>query len=490
MVCRSYRRAAAYVLLVLATTFAATDSAFSQGPERFSDALDLLDAWTRNRVASHGLPGLSIGVVVGDKLLWARGYGYADLGRKIPATPQTLYGIRSITKTFTAVAILQLRDAGKVQLDDSLAHHLTQVHVQKHSPTSPDITLRELLTHTSGLQLDPPGTVWTDGIYSSDADLTRALLQIYEPDTRWYYSNLGFALLGNVVAVEANEPWHAYVQQHILTPLGMGKTRPVPQRDDEGLATAYVRSAPGGGLVPVDPMLAWPGAPTAIDGAGAIASNVEDLAKYAVFHMAEADSAVLSGRTLREMHRPQWLLADWQGAWGLGMGVRRVNGYVRVGHEGGGGYAGDLRFIPDLKLGVIVLSNSEDDDPGNYTDYAIQLLAPIISNPLPAANHGLIANSRSFIGLYEARKHMGRMLVGVLDGNLVMLTPDEANPRTGSTILEPTAEPHVFIMREPDIGSLESVGERLTFDTSADGTVIGFRTESMRYSRIGPLAAQ
>src|SRR5215471_10298681 len=145
-----------YLLIVVGTLFATANPVLGQDPEGLQDALDILDAWTSNRVLNRGIPGLSIGIVVGDKLVWARGYGYADLEKKIPATPQTLYGIRSITKTFTAVAILQLRDAGKLQLEDPLTHHLTQVHILKHSANSPDITIRELLTHTSGLQQDPP----------------------------------------------------------------------------------------------------------------------------------------------------------------------------------------------------------------------------------------------------------------------------------------------------------------------------------------------
>jgi CubicO group peptidase (beta-lactamase class C family) len=482
-----------YLVVVVGSLFAATIPVLGQETEGLQDALRILDAWTANRVLSQGLPGLSIGVVVGDHLVWARGYGYADLEKKIPATPQTLYGIRSMTKTFTAVAILQLRDAGKLQLDDALAVHLSQIHIQKHSSRTPDITIRELLTHTSGLQRDPPGTIWTDGTYSTQTDLTRPLLQIYEPDMRWYYSNLGFALLGQVVAAEAHQPWQTYIQEHILTPLRMTKTRPVPRRDEPGLAVAYVRTSPGGPLVPADPIILWPGAPTAIDGAGAIASNVEDLAKYAAFHLAEGsngDSPVLSGRTLREMHRPHWLLPDWQESWGLGVRVRRANGYVRIGHAGGGGYAAEMYFIPALKLGVIVLTNSEDDDPGIYRDYAIQLLAPILDNSYPRATSKLPLDYRRFIGLYEAKNHLGRMMVALLDGNLMLLAPDEQGPRKGGTLLQPAGEPNAFFQREPDVGPSESPGEKLTFDVSADGAVTGFHTDNFRYSRIGPLPSQ
>src|ERR1700688_3702833 len=99
----------AFLVISLVTLFSTAVSAFAQAPEQLTDAFEILDAWVANRALSHDLPGVSIGVVVGDKLVWARGYGYADLERKIPCTPQTLFGIRSVTKTFTALAILQLR---------------------------------------------------------------------------------------------------------------------------------------------------------------------------------------------------------------------------------------------------------------------------------------------------------------------------------------------------------------------------------------------
>ncbi|HEY6944908.1 MAG TPA: serine hydrolase domain-containing protein [Candidatus Acidoferrum sp.] len=462
----------------------------AQDFDGLSDALNILDAWTANRVLSHGLPGLSIGIVVGDKLVWARGYGYADLRRKTPATPQTLFGIRSVTKTFTALAILQLREVGKLQLDDPVTRYLPQVHILKHSPGSPDITIRELLTHTSGLERDAPGTVWTEGTFSTDADLMLPLLQVYEPDTRWYYSNLGFALLGKVVEVQSHQSWSAYIQQHILIPLQMTNTLPVPKQNEPGLAVGYVRTVPGGAVVPADPAVLWPGGPTAIDAAGAMASNVQDLAKYIAFHLTEGsngNSSVLSGPTLREMHRPQWLLPGWQESWGLGMRVCRTNGHLCVGHAGGGIYAASVYFVPDLKLGVIVLSNSEDDELGDYRDYIVQLLAPFLNGSSPQAQRRLAGDFKRFVGLYEAKNHLGRMLVASLDGNLILLAPDEANPRAGGTLLQPTDKPKVFFQREPDLGPSSFPGEKLIFDVSADDTVIGFHTDHVRYLRIGSL---
>jgi D-alanyl-D-alanine carboxypeptidase len=473
------------LLLAATVMLAAAGFAVAQEPEGFKDAIGLLDAWTANRVASRGQPSVAVGVVLGDHLVWARGYGFADLDKKIPATSQTLYRIGSITKSFTAVSILQLRDSGKLQLDDPVERHLKGVHIQQHSAGTPDVTLRELLTHTSGLQREVPGTVWTDAMFPSEASLELSLTESYEPDTQWKYSNLGFALLGKVVAVEAGQPWDAYVQGHILTPLGMSKTRPIPSSDEPGLAVGYVRTAPGGTFVLADKMPSGP-----LDSAGAIASTVEDLAKYMAFHMAEgnnAESPILSGRTLREMHRPQWLLPDWQNGYGFGMRVRRIDGVVRVGHGGAvPGYTASIEFIPAFKLGVIVLTNSDEGEPASYTDYALQLLSPIVAKSLPHEIRRLGDEPKRFTGVYQSKRYSSR-LVAILDGRLSMLMPDDLNPYTSRTLLEATDDPRVFLMRPGGAYTSGAFGEKLTFDVSADGTVTGFHTENSRYSRVGAL---
>lgn len=462
-------------------------SALGQEPDDFRDALGLLDAWSANRVASRGQPGLSIGVVLGNHLVWARGYGFADLENKTPATPKTLYRIGSITKTFTAVSILQLRDAGKLQLDDPLQRHLSRVSIRSHSNSASAVTLRELLTHTSGLQREVPGTIVTDAIWPSDADLQRTLDQPFDPDIHWKYSNLGFALLGKVVTMETGQPWDKYVQNHILLPLGMLATRPIPRADEPGLAVGYLRTAPGGSFVPAPFLPSGPTAP-----AMAIASNVEDLAKYMVFHIEEGsngDSSVLSGPSLREMHRVQWLLPDWQNAWGFGMRVRRVDGMVRVGHNGiVPGHTANIEFIPSLKLGVIVCTNSNDGDPAAYVDYALQLLSPIIAKSVAAPPQNPNQQWRRYEGIYRSKDYR-TWVATILDGQLSLVPPDAPNPATARTVLEATSDPTVFTMRVGLAYASPGDGEKLTFDISADGTVTGFHTENWRFSRASGLEA-
>jgi hypothetical protein len=138
---------------------------------------------------------------------------------------------------------------------------------------------------------------------------------------------------------------------------------------------------------------------------------------------------------------------------------------------------------------VIVLTNSDEGDPASYTDYILQLLSPIVAKSMPREIRALREESKRYVGSYQSKRHSFRLVV-ILDGNLSMVMPDDPNPRIARTVLEPTDEPRVFIMRSGGGFSSGPFGEKLTFDVSAEGTITGFNTENSRYSRVGALGSQ
>ena len=165
-------------------------------------ALDVLSAWIDSQRAYSGLPGVSLSVVHDQELVWAAGFGWADVERRIPATPDTRYRIASITKTFTATAILQLRDAGRLQLDDPLTKHLPWFALASKHADAPPITIRHLLTHTAGLPREAAFPYWTDFVFPTAEGLREGLTRqesVLATETQWKYSNLGLALAGDVV---------------------------------------------------------------------------------------------------------------------------------------------------------------------------------------------------------------------------------------------------------------------------------------------------
>jgi len=213
--------------------------------------LDLLAASLEAQLAYGGAPGispgLSIAIVHDQTVVWTRGFGFADSETARPATPDTLYRIGSITKLFTATAIMQLRDAGKVRLDDPVATYLPWFEIPGVDGKA--ITVRHLMTHTSGLPREAAFPYWMDDRFPTWDEIKSKLqlqTQILRSETQWKYSNLAVALAGEVVAAVSGEPWADYVRAHVLAPLGMTVTLTgAPAPDDPAFAAGYARQLPG-----------------------------------------------------------------------------------------------------------------------------------------------------------------------------------------------------------------------------------------------------
>ena len=458
-----------------AQTAAADRSPLAQKPE-VAAALTVLDSWIAATVAQREQPGLSIGVVYDQELIWAKGYGYADLERRVPTTPSTIYRIASISKLFTATAIMQLRDAGKLRLDDPVSERLPWFSIKKTYDGGPPITIRHLITHTSGLPRELIGVNWSDLTFPGREALRRVLPgqeTVFAPATEWKYSNLAVSLAGEVVAQVSGESWPQYVERHILQPLGMTATRAVPARDTPRLAIGYGRRVPGRAR-DVEPYVDI-GAEAP---AGNLASNVEDLAKFVSLQFRDGPSGgaqVLQGSTLHEMHRVQWLRPDWRSGWALGFSIRRVDDQVRVGHTGSlPGHRTQIEIAPAQKLGVIVLTNANDGDLFRYNDQAFVLLNPAVAKAVAPPDTPKVADAawQQYVGRYAWK--FAEMQIQILNGELTLIVPEADNPWDGRLILKPVRA-HTFRMVAPGF-TYGPIGELLTFEMDGKGKVARVRT--------------
>lgn len=441
----------------------------AQRPE-VSAALQVLDSWVVATAATREQPGLSIGVVHDQDLIWAKGYGFADLQKKTPATPATLYRIASISKLFTSTAIMQLRDSGKLQLDDPVAKHLSWFKLRQ-THAGPVITIRHLITHTSGLPREAWGTNWSDLTFPTRDEMVRRLAEqetVFPAETEWKYSNLALSLAGEVVAAVSGEPWPQYVDKHILQPLGMTATLALPKADTPGLALGYGRRVPGAAR-DLEPFVDIDG----VRPAGNLASNVEDLAKFVSLQLRDkplGGNQILKTSTLREMHRVQWLRPDWRSGWGLGFSVRRSGDQVRVGHSGSlPGHRTQIEIAPADKLGIIVLTNANDGDSIRYVDQAFTILTPAVKQATapPKVTAAPDPAWEKYTGTYTW-KHSD-VEVRILNGILMMIVPDSDNPWESRSVLEPVGL-HTFRMTSPG-ASYGAVGELVTFTVGPDGRV-------------------
>ena len=308
---------------------------------------DLLEQLVRVEQREKRLPSLAAAVVRDGELVWETAVGAADAEQGRDATPDTQYRIGSITKTFTAAAIMQLRDAGKLDLEDTLDRHIDGAAYRP--------TLRRLLSHTSGLQRETQDEAWLSLRFASTEELVETLgeaEQVLPPGARFHYSNLAFALLGVVVEAASGISYADYVRQRVLEPLGLHR-----------LTFAAEAPAAVGYLVEeyAERVVAEADLQTgAWVSAGLMWGTVRDLCRWAAF-LADPDEKVLSRRTVEEMRTVQTIddHARWTGGYGLGLGLRRDGERIVSGHGGSmPGFIAGVYVSPQDRVGAAVLTNS------------------------------------------------------------------------------------------------------------------------------------
>lgn len=353
-------------------------SAFSADADRISRiraTAPAVEQLFRNHAANNQLPGLAYGVVAGGELVLSGSFGYSNIEEKIPTDAKTMFRIASMSKSFTALAILQLRDSGKLNLDEPAETYLPEMKDIVYLTTdAPRITIRHLLTHSSGFPEDNP---WGDRQLS---DTDQELMHLIEngvsfsnvPGINYEYSNLGFALLGQIVQRVSGMPFTRYMSEHVFKPLGMNST--VWEFEDapaERLALGYGWR---NGEWFDEPLLHH----GSFGAMGGLITSIEDFSIYAALHLAawpsrsDAESGPLKRSSLREMHQP-WKFAglntdsaDASGracptasAYAYGLGWRRdCNDRTYVRHSGGlPGFGSNWTLMPNYDLAVISFDN-------------------------------------------------------------------------------------------------------------------------------------
>lgn len=420
----------------------------------------VLDKWIEHTLHRNHQPGLALGIVYDGELLWGKGYGFADAETRQAVTLDRRFRIASITKTFTAVAIMQLRDAGKLSLDDPVSKHLKWFKLRYED--APDITVRNLLTHTSGLARDSHGPMWTEHDAPEwDAFVTATSLRqpTQPPYQHFAYSNLGYSLLGGIIEAISGQSWADYLQHNILDPLGMADTLPVPKDGDAQLAKGYSRLGNTYERSTMPFFLL-----NSFEAAANFASSVNDLVKYARLHLSNGQTPLLSGHTLRNMHRIHWLYDKWDGGYGLGIGLYKIKDWVISGHTGSyPGYLTAFSVCREHNTGVIVLTNAADSNPGQYVEQAYKLVLPEIIKATETAKPEANPDWVQYVGDYVS--DWASLKIIVREGQLQLISLDYMD--FPPAILQPTGEAHVFTLQEQNQSN-----ETARFEMDADGRVV------------------
>ena len=343
--------------------------------EKMKAAFPVVDKIFRDQFEKSHFPGLAYGIVVGGHLVHSNAFGFSNVSSKSSVTSQTGFRIASMTKSFTALSILKLRDEGKLGLEDLASKYIPEMgKVRYLTQDSQPITIKHLLTMSAGFPEDNP---WGD---RQLADTDEELLQLINegisyanaPGLVFEYSNLGFAMLGKIVSTVSGKPYQQYITENILLPLKMNETRwEFTQVPKEKLALGYRWEQEQ-----------WKEEPILHDGSfgamGGLICSVEDFSKYLQFHISawpprnDEESPILKRSSLREMHQLQRLGGFFPNAknrsgetcptisgYGFGLGFRKdCSGTVSIRHGGGlPGYGSEWRFFPELGIGIVSLSN-------------------------------------------------------------------------------------------------------------------------------------
>ena len=357
-------------------------------PRRVRDVAEL-EAFLQRLVGSGNPPGLSVAVVKDGRLAYGRGFGTADGPHGVAATPETVYHWWSMTKIATAVAVLQLAERGQLGLDAPVAGYLPWFAVDQRSRSSPAITVRHLLNHSSGLPDPMPamiGWVHYDDAGRDQTELAKQKLARYThlrfaPGSNAAYSNLNYLLLGAVIEAVSGRTYERYLVEEVLQPLGMRRTEFVYSR--------ALREHAAAGSLPVvhyyTPLL-----PFLLDAralvrerqgrllwlrrvyldatpSSGLIGSAADVARLMLAYLGggELDGGrVLSGESVRRM-----TYEGHVGSHGLGWFVRRSGGRLHLQHPGGGpGFATIMRLYPEEGLGVVALANGTDLDYDGLAD--------------------------------------------------------------------------------------------------------------------------
>jgi D-alanyl-D-alanine carboxypeptidase len=337
----------------------------AQTPASISPTLrEKVDAVVRQALASTGVPSVSIAIVQAGAVTYLQAYGDGRLGPNkepsSPALPSMRYSVGSISKQFTATAVLLLAEQGKLSLDDPVSRFVPNL------TRGIEVTIRELLSHTSGYQdywpqdYVPPfmlQPVTADKIL----DLWARKPLDFEPGTQWQYSNTNFVIAGLIVEKASGEPLLQFLSEHIFTPLGMKSVMNIDQnRLTETDATGYLRYALGPPRVAPKEGKGW------LFAAGELAMPAEDLAKWDI---SMINQTVLQPASYAQMEKEVVLKNGIGTRYGLGVDVRQEFAQRTIEHGGEvSGFTAENMVFPDARTAVVVLVN--EDSVGVSSDIA------------------------------------------------------------------------------------------------------------------------
>lgn len=456
-----------FVLLAFAVPALGAAANYHATIQKLSDAADA-------EVRSGAISGATIALVAGQKIIFLGGFGCADKQKRIPAGADTVYRAGSISKLFTALAAMQLAEQSRLDIDKPLTNCLPDFRIIVPFQDAQPITLRQLMSHRSGMVRECPiGSYFDDsqpGMQKTVASLASCVL-VHPPAMRTKYSNSGVTIVGAAVERVSGMPFEAYQRKHLLGPLGMTNSSFLRNtRIRRHLAVGYLPVAQSGGGFREIPAPIFDLGTIA---AGNLYTTAGDLARFVIWLLGNSHSGpqIVKPETLAQMFTPQF--TSETNGFGLGFSINHHRGRKTVNHTGAVyGFTSSLTAIPSEGVGAIVLCN-DDIAVGPVRKLSTLALDLLLGSEEPPPAPGA-ADPASLTGDYESQSFWARLdiihskLIANISGQTLLLTP--AGP-----------------LRFEASGRIAH-GWPVVFQQDG-GKISGFTTPGQKFKRVDPSAA-
>ncbi|MGC8606737.1 MAG: serine hydrolase [Vulcanisaeta sp.] len=403
-----------------------------------------IEEFILGKIRESRLPSLSIGIIKDDELIYARGFGFRDIEKGLPATPRTIYGIGSITKSFTALAILKLVEEGKLSLEDP---------VDKYVPIKLNpmgiVKIHHLLTHSSGLPALGYAEAYINGALGLDSNWlplatpedvlafmrNAADWAVAKPGERFFYLNEGYVILGLIIKRVSGLPYEDFVKEKILKPLGMTRTYFTAEEvlKDPEVAIPYIIDKEGRHILSRFPF--------GITADGGLLSNVIDMARYVsmFINRGELNGVRIVGKELIETAERGYIDVPWKiigdEKYGYGLIIsQNFHGRKFVEHSGDVGvYTADIAYLPNDRIGIIIMANAQGY---SLSMIGIHVLSKLLGHdPSELRPFMLESITKKLEGVYETYGSTVRISIQRQGDYLVMRSSTKYTEET--TILVP-----------------------------------------------------
>ena len=458
-----------HIIVFAALFLLFNNTSTGQDTSNFSQKGKIIGVWLEAQKDFERMPGITAAIIKDQNVVWSGAYGYANPEKKLPMQTNTIFGIASISKLFTSVAIMKLYDQGKLRLDDNVADILPWYKINETFPESAPVTIRTMLTHSSGLPRESMFPYWNgpDFPFPTDEQLKEKLKTqetLYPVATYFQYSNLAMALLGFVVEEVSGMDYEEYIEKEILSPLKLENTSPSLPEALHGKQLAQGYSAFNrAGERTILPLYDA----KALTPAAGFSSTVLDLGKFAAWQfrlLENKNTEILKYSTLQSMHNVQWAENGGKPSWGLGFSIIQNDpGEKLVGHGGScPGYRSQITLDPKNKMGYVVMINAGGTSPQKYIKGIQELVNKLDGFKKSESS----ARGEDYAGYYSVQPWDGEVYITGWKGGIVSINLPAETPGSGVTFYE-----HIEgdrFKRRMDNGDL---GETFTFERDQKGKV-------------------